>query len=300
MNIFNKDDLNFFNKKGYLLVKGLIKDQNLKNLNQSSKNILKKAINIKWPHVRVYRDYPHFFGKPNIFGVDYPLNRVLDENIINQFNDLDINRHIKELGNFENFQTELIRLHTNSNFFNYQGGWHRDHSTFLSPGYLQCVIYLQDENGFKVVSKDKNEFLVNYGIDSNSQSKMTINDSFINLPKDMFDVVNASAGDILFFEPGLLHQGFCKKYRLHYHMRFKKVAKDLVNSGKSLNFINDLLPSAKIEKKEGTYDYSMSLRSRIKRLRTFFLYFFPRIKAIAYNTFSRKKKLSIFHSTIWQ
>ena len=116
MNLLNSNDTTFFEQKGYIVIKNHISDEVLEKLRKNSKDIIKEAINVKWPHVRVYRDYPHFFGKPNIFGVDYPFNKMLGDTLFEVFNTLKIDDYIKELGNFENFETELVRLHTNSSF----------------------------------------------------------------------------------------------------------------------------------------------------------------------------------------
>ena len=155
------------------------------------------------------------------------MHNSLKADLYDLFKKLKIRNYINELGNFDNFETELIRLHTNSKFFNYQGGWHRDHLSFNSSGYLSCIIYLEDENGFKIVTKDKNQYLKNYGIDINSQS--TVGDHYKDLPNNMYDIINVKAGDMLFSKPGLLHQGHCVKYRLHYHMRFKSTNKEKVS-----------------------------------------------------------------------
>ena len=282
-------DLNFFNQKGYIVIKNQIDNQFLDKLRLSSRKILKNAVDSKWPFIRVYRDYPHFFGKPNIFGVDYPLNRFLSNDLFDLFKNINLENYINILGNFNNFETELIRLHTNSKFFKYQGGWHRDYKNFNSSGYLSCIIYLENEKGFKIVTKDKNKNLKKFGIDVNLQSNLTVNDSFISLPTEMYDVVNVRAGDILFFEPGLLHQGYCNKYRLHYHMRFKAINEKVDNQNKPFNFVKDLLPDADISEKNSTYNYSMNFFSRITRFRTLLLYFLPRIKSLINNFFSKKK-----------
>lgn len=294
-------DLNFFKQKGYIVIKNQIEYEYLNKLIISSNNVIKKAIKIKWPFIRVYRDYPHFFGKPNIFGVDYPLNNLLGKDLYNLIKNLNIENYIKKLGNFDNFETELIRLHTNSRFFKYQGGWHRDHENFNSSGYLTSVIYLKDEKGFKIVTKDKNKYLKNYGIDINLQSNLSIDDSFVDLPKNMYDIVDVKSGDILFFEPGLLHQGYCNSNRLHYHMRFKAVDEKQEHQKNPFNFVRDFLPDVEISKKFSSYNYSTSFKDRLIRFKTLVLYFFPRIKPVFHNIFSKnKKKLSIFHSTIWQ
>ena len=291
-------DLNFFNQKGYVVIKNQIESQHLNKLIISSKNVLKNAINIKWPFVRIYRDYPYFFGKPNLFGVDFPLNKSLSTDLFDLFKNLNIGDYIKKLGNFDNFETELIRLHTNSKFFKYQGAWHRDYESFDSSGYLTSVIYLEDENGFKIVTKDKNQYLKNYGINMNLQSN--IDDHFKNLPKNMYDIINVKAGDILFFKPGLLHQGYCKTYRLHYHMRFKSVNEKKEYQNLPFNFLEKYLPNGELSKEIPTCSYSMNFTARIIRFKTFFLYFFPRIKSLIHNIFTKKQKLTIFHSTIWQ
>ena len=299
MNFSDSSSLDYFNQKGYVIIKKQVNDQLLKKLRDCSKNIINKATIIKWPFTRVYRDYPYFFGKPNIFGIDYPLNIQLGDKLLDLLNELKIKNVIKKIGSFNDFETELIRLHTNSHFFNYQGGWHRDHDIYPSSGYLQCVLYLESEKGFRIVPKDKNNLLIDYGIDNRYQSNLSVNDSFIKLPDKIIDTVSAEAGDLLFFEPGLLHQGFCKKYRLHYIIRFKKIEFELSDPKNIFNFVKNLLPNSNLEGKNQTYNYKMNFFSNIKRIKTLILYFFPRIKMIWANILS-KKKLSIFHSTIWQ
>ena len=65
-------NLDFFNQKGYVVIKNQIETQHLNKLIVSSKKVIKNAIKIKWPFVRVYRDYPYFFVNQIYLGLIFP------------------------------------------------------------------------------------------------------------------------------------------------------------------------------------------------------------------------------------
>ena len=61
----------------------------------------------------------------------------------------------------EKFYTPLIRLHTNSSFYNYQGEWHRDDDNSPgSPNSVQIIIYLMDEEEYKIIPKEKKSLII--------------------------------------------------------------------------------------------------------------------------------------------
>ena len=82
------------------------------------------------------------------------------------------------------------------------------------------MIYLMDENGFRIVPKNKNHLLSNYGFPIDKQ--VGPEKGFTSLPKNMYDIISAKKGDMLIHESGLLHQGFCKQERMHYHLRHNR------------------------------------------------------------------------------
>ena len=144
-----------FKEKGYLHFKNYFSSDQLDKISKISYNVLNKASFGKWKYIRVYRDYPKFFGKINIFGVDYLLNKSLDPNLYDEFQKLDYKTDLLDFLGWKNFYTPLIRLHTNSSFYNYQGEWHRDDNNFPSPNSIQIIIYLMDEEGYKIIPKIK-------------------------------------------------------------------------------------------------------------------------------------------------
>ena len=290
-----------YKKNGYVVIKDYFNELDLKKITTISENIIDKAKKGDWDYVRIYRDYPNFFNKFNIFGVDYPLNSNLNKEAYIEFQKLNYKNDILNFLEWKNFYTPLIRLHTNSDFYNYQGEWHRDDPNFPSENSVQIIIYLMDEEGYRIVPKHKNDLLEKYGI--LKDKNRTQGKGFAKLPKEIYDIIKVKKGDILIHESALLHQGFCKKKRLHYHMRH--IRNDKFNNNKkkdNFNFDDKFVNNfdlTKIENKTYSDLKKKNLLIYTKRLKTFLFYFFPRFKSL-WNNITKKEKHSIFHSTIWQ
>ena len=139
------DYKNEFDKKGFVLIKNLISKDIIKDLKKKSSECILDAEKQKWEHIKVYREYPFFFGKINVFGIDYPFATKQGHDLFNLFKKINYKNILCGFNNWKNFETELVRLHSNNNFYNYQGFWHRDHSYYPSPDAIQSVIYLKNE-----------------------------------------------------------------------------------------------------------------------------------------------------------
>ena len=125
---------------------------------------------------------------------------------------------------------------------------------------------------------------------------------FYKLPDNVFEVIKAKKGDILIHESGIMLQGFCKKKRMHFHIRhINEDNPNLINISDKYNFIEKYQKDYDLElyKVQQTYDNKKSFFEKLLRFKTFILYFFPRFKFIINNLFKREK-YSIFHSTFWQ
>tara|TARA_B100001996_G_C18554161_1_gene552053 strand:+ start:42 stop:920 length:879 start_codon:yes stop_codon:yes gene_type:complete len=291
----NHDALkNEFKKKGFVLFKGLFQEDKISKITNISEKIVEKAssVNIPWPYIRIYRDYPEFNNKKNIFGVDYPLNHKLDQNIFDEVQKLDYKNFIINFLGWKNFCSKFVRLHTNSSFYNYQGEWHRDDINYPTPDAIQLILYLKAEKGFRIVPKYKNDLLENYGFSKRGSL------GFSKLPEELYETIDAEKGDVLIFESCLLHQGFCKKKRLHYHFRHER--EDILDNSNNrdfLNFVKEYKKDYNLD--DGTNRYVYKEISKIYKYRVFLLYFLPRLKSV-FNNARKKLKQSIFHSTIWQ
>ena len=191
--------MNDFQKSGYFLFKKAINPSLLEEISNETEEMFYKGKKNLWPFIRVYNDYPYLKDNINVFGLDYPLNKRLNSNIFNLINKLDYGQKLKEISYWKNFKTSLIRLHVFENFFNFEGFWHRDGSTFPTPDQIQSVIYLKDEKGFRIVPKDKNHLLEQYDIPLTDIPKKNAHLRG-RLPDHMFDVIDAKAGDVFFLK----------------------------------------------------------------------------------------------------
>ena len=141
-------------KRVIYFLENYFSEYQLDEISKISLDILNKASSGRWKYIRVYRDYQNFFGRINIFGVDYPLNKNLDPNLFNEFQKLEYKYDILNILGWKNFYTPLIRLHTNSNFYNYQENGIEMIKTFISNS-IQVIIYLMDEEGYRIIQKQK-------------------------------------------------------------------------------------------------------------------------------------------------
>lgn len=294
------DQINFFKEKGYLLLRKHIKKEIVDDLIKENEIICKIVQYGDWPFLNVYNDYVHFSGIINLFGINYPFHKNLSQNIFKKFSKINLKDEILNLTQWKNYKTTLVRLHVFQFNYNYQGAWHRDDNNCPCEDNIQAVIYLKDESGFKLINRKNNERLVEYNIKMTGEQSNP-NYYYRKIDKDLIDIIDTRKGDVLIFDPGLIHQGFCKKKRMHYHVRFSKSNNQSIDN---FNFINDILPDANInelKKKYIGYQINNTFLSKIKRVKTTLMYFFPRIHFI-YKNFSKDKKFkdSILHSTIWQ
>ena len=215
-----------------------------------------------------------------------------------EFSNLNYKNFFCDVVGWEDLKTTLVRLHTNLNFFKYQGEWHRDNLSYPSPEKFQSVIYLKKEKGFKIVPRSKNQLLEKYDIPVDKPPKK--GQGFFKLDKNIYHEIEAERGDLLIFEAGLLHQGYVKGSRLHYHIRHEKIAKKNLNLNNPFNFIEKYLPDydLKNEYYEPRY-FQSNLNLIFMRIRTLFL-FYTENKRNFLNLVNKKNKKTISHSTIWQ
>lgn len=293
----NIKDLNLKND-GIALYSKFFSEEELQKLADESSKIIKLSKLKKWKHIRIYHDYLRFLS-PNLFGVDYPFNHKLSKSIYLHFNKLKYKEQILEDTGWKDLITTVVRLHTNSKFYNYQGNWHRDDKNYPSPSSVQVIIYMKDEDGFRIVPKNKNQDLKQYGFNTNND-ECEFDARYSKLNKDMYYTINAKKGDIVVFESGLLHQGFCTKERLHLHIRHEKKDFEINSNENYYNIIDTLLPDFNTDGVAINHRYLESdFLLILKRLKSTIAYFLPRFRMIKKNMLGARKQ-SISYSTIWQ
>ena len=106
--------------------------------------------------------------------------------------------------------------------YKYRGNWHRDFNNWdgdlRSLKTIQVALYLKNQDGFRIFKYDYDSRLRD-----NDQS-FKDPDKSPTLPltcrREYFEEIKGVAGTVLFFSPGMIHQGNSFTKRLDYHLRF--------------------------------------------------------------------------------
>ena len=203
----NKEELV---QKGYSILENRLSPEILKSAREAYNKIYQSSINGDYNYVRVYDDYSN---TKNIAGIESPFNKkILSQEIIDFIEDskiIEIAQNIIQ----DEVVLELSRYHL-TNKFSHIGIWHRDedvHQTKYET--LQLNIHLFDEMGVQVIdgSHQSRDEDVDFLLKKNPYSTLK-NSRWLKV----------SAGDILVFDPSLLHRGISAKPRANMHFRFRK------------------------------------------------------------------------------
>ena len=278
-------------KTGYLHIKNYFDPEKI--FIEADKTV-KISQKIKWNYIKVYHNiFIHKFI--NIFSINFPFNNKLNPKLYDEFLKINLNDLILKSTNWKNFRISQIELQHNEKF-NYQSSWHRD-AKFANLENIVAIIYLRDENGFRLVPKNlESEMIENSPFSKEKNYKH----GYTNLPKKYYHQFNAKAGDVVIFDAGLLHQGSCKGKRTHL---FARCVESSTNNAIEDNLKPDaLLDNIEHESANYNWDFNQNyylFNIRAKSLFNLFLYYFPIFKIIKYIMDFKKKKIH-FHYTIFQ
>ena len=215
------EHINQFKKNGWVLIDTGIKNKDINKYRTALKDLRDKAIKINYPLKRCY--YPHITND-NVSAIESPFNQLISNKLIKKlFVSLELGNAIKDLMGWEKVYLHLARLFTMKRY-KYLGDWHRDFESWdgeiATMSTIQVGIYLKNQSGFRIVkpkfdkwgdSKDK--------IQKDEAPKSCLP---LKLPKSHYSEINGKPGHVLFFAPGLMHQGNSDFDRLDFHLRFSK------------------------------------------------------------------------------
>lgn len=209
MSVFQQKNLLELDNNGYSIIQNYLDRDIIYKAQTAFKSILNKAKKKEYNYYRVYDDYTLV---PNISGIEMVFHpNIINQNIIDFITDsklLDIAKDI--LG--EDIYLELSRYHLTENY-SHVGIWHRDASIIDPREAIQLNIFLFDEKGLQVVDGSHKD-------DSVISSKEIIDRPFIYIKNSRW--VETKAGDILVFNPAVLHRGVSAFPRANLHFRFRK------------------------------------------------------------------------------
>jgi hypothetical protein len=240
--MLNNEDLLFYNRYGYTTVKNSINDSDLIYLRDKFRSLYLQARDVRSViPVRCYDDYPYFLSKGvNIATIENPA-QYLSSEVANTFNRSNI-AGMASLILGRSVSLKLYRVHV-TNRFSHEGPWHRDTHLTEDDSDILCNVYLEDEFGMRFFDKTQPIHFDN---------KIYFDGKINDLD---FNVLRAKAGDVVFFDPKLIHKPFCHNYRMHIHFRFTSIFEES-NRMDFLNYVNS----------NNFYKRSRGVVSSIKRI----------------------------------
>lgn len=213
-----------YNDNGYFIVENILTDNKdiLFNAQQSFLDIKNKVKQGHYPYYRIYDDYS--FSK-NLAGIEMTFNEeILTNPIIKLIQSNRILEIAKEfLGN--ELELELSRIHVTENF-SHVGNWHRDEKINHENDSIQINLFLYDEMGLQVINNSHTKEIKDEELIKKTPHASLENSTW----------VSTKAGDVLVFNPAVLHRGISLYPRANIHFRFRK--KKIYEEKIKLNYKN--------------------------------------------------------------
>ncbi len=175
-----------------------------------------------WPYSRVYYDAYSIYGK-NIFGIEMPFHQSIGgEKLLETIEShIDINNLARAA--METLRKPVItfaRIHANR-LFKFKSLWHRDNTEANSKKRHAILmnIYLREEFGFEIIKPEAEGLIYPTPNKSDGPQFDRLN---IAVPNKYISRIDAKAGDIVLFNPFLVHRGAVYGERLHLHLRIEE------------------------------------------------------------------------------
>lgn len=185
---------------------------------------------IGFPLGRIY--YP-YLADVNQAAIEAPFNKLIfNKCLMDFFSEIQVGAAVRALMKWEESYCQLARLFTMANY-KYKGQWHRDftgwNGDIVNSSSVQVGIYLKDQEGFRIV---KRELDITGTSDERLREDFTYDSTTLpfDLKKEYYDTIRGEAGTLLFFIPGLLHQGCSEGKRLDFHLRFSNSPRLVTNN----------------------------------------------------------------------
>lgn len=203
---FSKENLN---ENGYCVVERIVSKEILENAQDSFCKIKKSVKRGDYPYYRIYDDCA--FNK-NISGIELVFHsKILTQPII----DFIVNSKVLEIAKQQlgdEIELDLCRYHLTESF-SHVGNWHRDEDINHKNNSIQINVFLFDEKGLQIIN-------------NSHKKKNTLEEEIIKkTPHASLLVskwISTRAGEILVFDPAVLHRGISQEPRANIHFRFKK------------------------------------------------------------------------------
>lgn len=298
---FSEDELAAFSKQGWVKVSSGLGPEKLIRFCHLVEEMVARAKRERYPYGRIYQD---ILGCFNLTAVEAPFHvDVCPQNVLDLLSSLHLSETITQLSGWLNPSATLARLFCSASI-KHEGAWHRDGNE--RDTYLIVGIFLKDETGFRILKKENEKETVKK-IFGTADMSTTVFSLPADIPKDNYYELDIKAGEILFFDPAILHQGHHTEQRLNFHLGFRKNPVSGSEFVRIKEFDFPILKALHPEASELDRANLPKVNRRLKnRLITSFNYFLPFmnflffIKILLNRSDDHPQKVSILANTFYQ
>lgn len=198
-----------FEGGGYVLFKNVIKDSTLRAAQAAYQRMLRKAESGAYPYCRIYDD----LLRTNIAGIEHLFHPdIYEPDLFAAVVESRLLQRAQSLLRTDTPVMLLNRIHCTTRY-SHTGIWHRDAEPGAEP-HIQVALFLYDEDRFMVVPGSHRR--------ANTEEDRTLLRTSAKATLSGQEPIGGKAGDLMFFQPSLLHRGSCIHERAHVHFRFGK------------------------------------------------------------------------------
>ena len=206
-----------YSEFGYIVLKNLLQPADIEYLRSILSPLYEDSKRIDSDvKIRCYDDYPYTIcGGVNVATIE-DFSSKLPSRVFDILKNLEIVELAQELIQRNPISLKLFRAHV-SGKFSYEGPWHRDQRLDLDDSDILCNVYIYDESGMRFFDKtsplhaDSSVYFGNH-IESTD-----------------YKVLSVNAGDVVFFDPKIIHKPYSNEKRLHLHFRFTATSSDVTD-----------------------------------------------------------------------
>lgn len=157
--------------------------------------------------VRVYDDFPYVLCKGLNLATVEDFAWTAPRAVLALIDRIGMDLASRQILGAKDISLSLFRMHVTSGFA-YSGPWHRDQPVSAPETDVLCNLYLYDESGMNFLDK---------------KSSLHTDGSFSfgsSVTEENVRTLCAKAGDVVYFDPKVIHKPEATYQRMHLHFRY--------------------------------------------------------------------------------
>ena len=235
----------YFDRYGWVIVDVGWSKKDIDILSRDVDKMIHTAKKESWRPCRYYYDHAR---TNNMAAIELPFNvGIASDRFRSSIRAAYLDKVASTLMGWEVAECTLARIFTMESFA-YRGRWHRDaerrRDGIVGERRIGCALFFKNQAGFRLLRKRLDIGGDQEIIDGELDELIIKSGQVLRAPRGSYDIVEVNAGQALFFDASLLHQGSSRHKRSDLHMIFQEgKSTDKPNEGLGMRLHEALCPN---------------------------------------------------------